>query len=78
MLWVRIELATSLRSCLSQLFHHAELWLPVVQQKSFNAIPHNFEKRCNIKSDSVSSIEVLRQFCIVGNNVEREVIHMHL
>jgi hypothetical protein len=24
-----------------------ELWLTVVQQKSFNTIPHNFEKCCN-------------------------------
>src|SRR5882762_1178302 len=47
MLWAGIELATSLRSCLSQLLRHAELWLTVAQRKSFNAIPHNFEKRCN-------------------------------
>jgi len=24
-----------------------ELWLTVAQQKSFNVIPHTFEKRCN-------------------------------
>ena len=43
----RIELATSLKSCLSQLLRHVELWLTVAQRKSFNVIPHNFEKCCN-------------------------------
>ena len=46
MFQARIELVTSLRSCLSQLLCHTELWLTVAQQKLFNAIPHNFEKRC--------------------------------
>jgi hypothetical protein len=47
MFWARIELVTSLKSCLSQLLGHMELWLTVAQQKSFNVIPHTFEKRCN-------------------------------
>ena len=44
----RIELATSLKSCLSQLLCHAELWLTMAQQKLFDVIPHNFEKHCKL------------------------------
>src|SRR5882762_8690822 len=43
MFWARIRLATLLKSCLSQLLCHAELWLTAAQQKLFNMIPHNFE-----------------------------------
>jgi hypothetical protein len=46
MFQARIELATSLKSCLSQLLGHAELWLTVAQQKLLNMIPHNCEKCC--------------------------------
>jgi hypothetical protein len=41
-----IELTTLLKSCLSQLLCHVELWLIVAQRKLFNEIPHNFEKHC--------------------------------
>ena len=46
MLCCGIELATSLRSCLSQLLCGVELWLTVAQRKSFNVIPHFIESRC--------------------------------
>jgi hypothetical protein len=62
MLWAGIELATSLRSCLPQLLLHAELWLTVAQRKSFNAIPHNFEKRCNVQKRSRGR-ETVRLLC---------------
>jgi len=46
MLCCRIELMTSLRSCLSQLLCGTELWLTVAQQKSFNVILRFIESRC--------------------------------
>ena len=50
-IWARIKLATSLKSCLSQLLRHTELWLTVAQCKLFNMIPHNFERHCNKLAD---------------------------
>src|ERR1700692_4454910 len=50
MFQARIELATLLKLCLSQLLGHVQLWLTVAQRKLFNVIPHNFEKRCKVGS----------------------------
>jgi hypothetical protein len=62
----RIELATSLKSCLSQLLRHAELWLTVVQRKSFNVILHNFEKRCKMRHIFCTS-NLSRAVCCAKN-----------